>query len=151
MAPFTGLSKKVVKTNPNFPQDLTLFKLVKKNKLSEYFCAPFWDSHFWLKREVFNELALKTSKQQQSIVWRCVAHLRGKKVSVYICPVLLLKPKSVVYNKSKFFSGCAPFQTCWEKQTFYVFLSFSLNSHFLTKNWIFLSISTKMPKNHRNA
>ena len=25
---------------------ICLFKLVKKNKLSVYFCGPFWDSHF---------------------------------------------------------------------------------------------------------
>ena len=43
---FTGLIKKSFKTNPNFPQDFPLFKHVKKNKLSEYFCALFWDSHF---------------------------------------------------------------------------------------------------------
>ena len=28
-------------TNPNFPHDLLLFKIVEKNKLSEYFYAPF--------------------------------------------------------------------------------------------------------------
>ena len=42
---------------------MPLFKYVKKNKLSEYFSAPFWDSHFFcLKREVFSELALKSFK-----------------------------------------------------------------------------------------
>ena len=40
--------KKLFKTNPNIPQDLSLFKHDKKNKLSEYFCARFWDSHFFL-------------------------------------------------------------------------------------------------------
>ena len=40
-----GWSKQVVKRYPNFPQDWPLFKLVKKNKLSEYFCATFWDTH----------------------------------------------------------------------------------------------------------
>ena len=43
-----------------------------KNKLSEYFCAPFWDCHiFGQKREVFSELALKcintTEKHSGSI------------------------------------------------------------------------------------
>ncbi len=34
-------SKTVVITNPNCPLGLALFKLVEKNKLSEYYCAPF--------------------------------------------------------------------------------------------------------------
>ncbi len=33
--------KKLFKQIQIFPQDLLLFKLVKKNKLSEYFSAPF--------------------------------------------------------------------------------------------------------------
>ena len=41
-------SKTVVYTNPNFLQDLPLFKHGKKNKLSEYFSACFWDSHFYV-------------------------------------------------------------------------------------------------------
>ena len=42
------------------PQDLPLFKLGKKNKLSEFFSARFWDSQFfWLKREVLNEFPPK--------------------------------------------------------------------------------------------
>ena len=44
----------VVKTNPNFALDFPLFKLVKKNKLSEYFCTPFWDSHFMDTNENFS-------------------------------------------------------------------------------------------------
>ena len=34
-------------TNPNYPLDLPLFKLVEKNKLSDYFNASFWDSHLF--------------------------------------------------------------------------------------------------------
>ena len=35
--------KKLFKTNPNFPQDMPLFKHSEKNKLSDY----IWDSHFF--------------------------------------------------------------------------------------------------------
>ena len=31
-----------------FLQDFPLFKHGKKNKLSEYFSARFWDSHFYV-------------------------------------------------------------------------------------------------------
>ena len=41
-SPFTCFfQKKLFTTNPNFSLDLPLFKLVKKNKLSEYFFASF--------------------------------------------------------------------------------------------------------------
>ena len=41
---FDWFDQKQLFTNPNFPHDFPLFKIVKKNKLSEYFSAPFWDS-----------------------------------------------------------------------------------------------------------
>ena len=41
-----------------------------------------------------------------------------KTVFVNICPILLLCTKRVVYNKSKFSSGFAPFQICWKKTKF---------------------------------
>ena len=49
-------------TNPNFLLDLLLFKLVEKNKLSEYFRASFSDIFFGLKRVVFSEIAQKFIK-----------------------------------------------------------------------------------------
>ena len=47
---FTGLNKKKIVgyTNPNFNQDLRLFKHVKKNKFSEYFSALFRDITFFV-------------------------------------------------------------------------------------------------------
>ena len=38
--------KNVVWPNSNFPKDLPLFKHGKKNKLSAYITARFWDSQF---------------------------------------------------------------------------------------------------------
>ena len=49
-------------TNPNLTLDLLLFKLVEKNKLSDYFWASFWDSFFFLKREFFSEIHRKCLK-----------------------------------------------------------------------------------------
>ena len=39
-------------TNPNFPLDLLLFKLVEKNKVSDYFWASFRDI-FFIKKRIF--------------------------------------------------------------------------------------------------
>ena len=38
------------------------FKLVEKNKLSEYFSASFWESLLLIKREVFSEISRKCCK-----------------------------------------------------------------------------------------
>ena len=46
--PFYWLDqKKLFKSNTNIPQNLSLFKHDKKNKLSEYLSSRFWDSHFF--------------------------------------------------------------------------------------------------------
>ena len=42
----TDLIKNSCLNKSKFSSGFALFKLVKKNKLSEYFCALFWDSHF---------------------------------------------------------------------------------------------------------
>ena len=48
LVPFYCFVKKgLFTTNPNYPLDLLLFKLVEKNKLSDYFNASFWDSHLF--------------------------------------------------------------------------------------------------------
>ncbi len=49
-------------TNPNFPLDLLLFKLVEKNKLSQYFCVHPEIVIFRQIREVFCKLARKRFK-----------------------------------------------------------------------------------------
>ena len=74
-----------------------------------------------------------------------------KTVFVNIWPVLQFWTKKVVYTKSKFSPGFSPFQTCWEKWSFWVFLSFFLRVTFLIKNRIFLWISPKMFQNNRKA
>ncbi len=52
----------------NFPQHLPLFKHVKKNKLSEYFSAPFGDSHILDQKEKFSVyFPENATKQQKSI------------------------------------------------------------------------------------
>ena len=56
-----------------------LFKCVKINKLSEYFSAPFWESHFFDKKEKFTlNISQNASKQKTSIGCLYVAHLDEK-------------------------------------------------------------------------
>ena len=59
----------VVLPNSYFNQDLTLFKHVKKNQLSNSFIALFWDSRFFDEKEKFSvNLPENASQQQKSIV-----------------------------------------------------------------------------------
>ena len=55
-----------------------------------------------------------------------MAHFVGKNSFVNNCPVLLVWTQTVVYIITKFYSGFATFQTCWEKPIFWVFLSLFL-------------------------
>ena len=88
---------KAVVTNPNFSQDLPLFKHGKKNKLSEYFSAPIWDSNFfWLKRKVLYEFPpkfFKTTERQSLAVY---GSLCGEKQFFAIYSLLLLWLKTIV-------------------------------------------------------
>ena len=59
---FLVWSKTVVLTNPNFSQGFPLSKMVKKPQLSVYFSARFWESLFWLRREVLSEFPPKFFK-----------------------------------------------------------------------------------------
>ena len=56
------VQKGLFTTNPNFPLDLLLFKLFEKNKLTDYFCAPFWDSHLLTKKRIFQWITQKCFK-----------------------------------------------------------------------------------------
>ena len=77
---------------------MTIFKLIKKNKLSEYFSAPFWDGQsFDYKEPFFVNLHENASKQEESIILMYMANFE-KFFLVYICPVLLLWKK--VLNKT---------------------------------------------------
>ena len=53
-------------TNPNFPLDFPLFKLVEKNKPSKYFWPFFWDSHFLTKKRHFQWISPKRQKKTQT-------------------------------------------------------------------------------------
>ena len=74
--------------------------LIISELLSEMF---FFDS----KVNFSVDYPKNASKQQESIVWRFVAHFEE---FVNIWPVLLLWTKSFVYNKSKFSYGLPPFK-----------------------------------------
>ena len=61
--------KKLFKKIQIFFQDLPLSKYGKEKKISEYFSAPFWDSHFfWLKEKFSMNFPKNASKQQKGIV-----------------------------------------------------------------------------------
>ena len=100
-------SKTVVYTNQKFPQDFPLFKHVKKNKLSEYFSAPLWDSLFFLlKSELLCEFSQKYFKTTEKHSLTICGLLWGEKhVFVNISPILLGWSKTFVL--SEYFS--APF------------------------------------------
>ena len=59
--------------------------------------------------------------------------------------------KKSCLNKSKFSSQFTPFQTCKEKQTFWVFLCPFWDSHFWTKKGSFQWIIPKMFQNNRKS
>ena len=138
-------------TNPNFPLDFPLFKLVEKNKLSLYFWASFWASHFLEKSVVYSELAPKYFKTTEKHSLAVCVILRRNFFFVNICPVLLLWIKGVIYNKSKFSSGFAPFQTCWEKYFLSISALLSEIVIFWTKKRSFMWISPKTLQNNRKA
>ncbi len=76
---FTGLIKNSYLNKSKFYSGFAFFKRVKKNKLSEYFSAPFWDSNFFDKKEKFSvNLSKNASKHLKSIVWPYVAHFEEK-------------------------------------------------------------------------
>ena len=84
-------SKKVVQTNPNFPQDLLRIKYGKKNKLAEYFSARFCDSHFNVKRRVLYEFPPKRFKTTERHSLAVCSSLSGEKhFFINIYPNLLV-------------------------------------------------------------
>ena len=116
--------KRLFTPNPYFPLDFLLFKLVEKSNLSELLSERVT---FFNKKRIFQWIYPKMLQNNTKVRFSCMwLTLRRKTVFVNICPVILIKTKRVVYNKSKFSSGLAPFQTCQEKQTFWVFQCFFL-------------------------
>ena len=106
---------------------MLLFKLVENIKLSEYFWASISDSHIFDQKEKFpvNFPKNASKMQHQSIVKLYVAHFEEKKSFVNIVPFYWFDEKQL-FKKYQFSSGFAPFQTCWERQTFWVVLNFFL-------------------------
>ena len=87
------------------------FKHGKKNKLSEYYNARFWDSHFfWLNRKVLYEYPPKSLKTTERFILAVCDTLCGEKQFLLkIYPLLLVWWKNSL-NVSKFSSGFAPFK-----------------------------------------
>ena len=73
------------------------FKHVKKNKLSDYFSAPFEIAFFWTKK--INSLWIFPKLIQNSIkaLFSCMClTLEWKTVFVRVCPILLVWSKRIV-------------------------------------------------------
>ena len=69
LSDFTGFIKKCCLNKSKFSSGFTIFKHVKGNKVCEYFCSPFWDSHFLEYKEKFSvNFREKASKQHKNIV-----------------------------------------------------------------------------------
>ena len=92
-----------------------------KNKLSEYFSAPFWDSHFYVKKEKlsmnFPKNASKSHKVQLISVWLTFWR---KTVFVNIYPLLLVWSKKLFKHIQIFLRIC-PISNMVRKTNFCVF------------------------------
>ena len=93
--PFYWFDQKKVKSK--YSKDFPLFKHVKKNKLSEFLCAHFWESLFGQKKRSSLWFSPKNASKQQKSKFCCMWFiLRTKTVFVNICPLLQVWSKTVV-------------------------------------------------------
>ena len=114
-----------------------------KKKNSEYFSASFWHSHFMLKKNSLwiSPKYFKTTEKHSLSV--CGSLWGEKRFLLIFAPFTYLFKNSCL-NKFKFTSGFAPFQTCYEKQTLWVFLCSFLREAVLDLKKKF---SVNFPKN----
>ena len=95
-------SKKFVKTNLNFPQDLPLFKLVKKKKILSI-SVLLSEVTFWNKKRSFQWISPKMLQTNRNAYFSSIWCIFGGKTGfVNICPLLLVRSKIGCLNNSKF-------------------------------------------------
>ena len=95
--PFHWFDQKVLFQNFLILLTIYPFKHVKKNKLSDYFSAPFETPFFWTKK--INSLWIFPKLIQNNIkaLFSCMClTLEWKTVFVRVCPILLVWSKTVV-------------------------------------------------------
>ena len=132
-------SKIFVKTNPNFPQDLSHFKHLKKNKLTGFFSAPFcWWPLFGIKRDVLCEFPQKCFKTTEKHSLSVCCSLWGEKqVFFLIFPPFYRFDQKQLFKQILIFIRICPFQTCLGKNFLSVSVLFSEIVTFWTKKWKF--------------
>ena len=105
-----------------FHLDLPLYKLVKKNKLSEYFSATFRDASFLTKKRGFqwiSSIILQINRKAQfSCIWLT---LRRETVLLIFVPFYWFDQKQL-FNQIQIFLTICPFINLLRKTTFWVFL-----------------------------
>ena len=108
--PFDRFVQKSCLNKSIFSTGFASFKHGKKNKLSEYFSARFWDRLFWLKRKVlYDFLQNYFSTTERHSLAQCGSLCWEKQFFYYLSSFTGLFQKSCL-NKSKFSSGFAPFE-----------------------------------------
>ena len=112
---------------------MPLFKLVKKNKLSEYFCELLSEIvTFWLKREVFSELARKCFKTTGKHNLAVCGSFWGEKqfLLIFVLHLLALN-KKVVYTNPNFPLAFLLFKLVEKSNLSEYFWASFWDSHFL--------------------
>ena len=106
---------------------------------------------FWLKREVFIELAWKCFKTTESIVWRFVAHFEEKQF-LLIFVLFYCFEQIGLFTTNPNFPLDLSFSNCCKKTNF-LSISELLSEigNFLTKKRGFHWISPKMLQNNKKA
>ena len=159
-------------TNPNFPQDLNLFKLVEKNKLSKYFWVSYSISNllrktnflsisefhseivnFWLNRNIFSKFPRKrfktTGKHSLAI---CGLFFEVKnRFCLYLSSFTALKKKGCLQQILIFLWICS-FSNLFRKKKFLI-ISELLSEIFFywIKKEFFSEIPPKMLQNNRKV
>ena len=123
-------SKTVFLTNPNFPQDLSLFKHCKKKNFWVFQCSFLRLSVFWLKREFLYDLIPKSFKTTERYSLAVCGSLCGEKQFLLIfIPFYLFEQKSL-FKKILIFLRICPFQTWSKKFSSEYFSARFWDSHF---------------------
>ena len=117
-------------TNPNFPQDLLLFKLVEENKLSDYFWSYFWDRFFLLKIEIFSEIPTKCFKTKGKHSLSICGSFRGEKQFFLIFVLFYWFNKKQLFKQIQIFLWISPFSNLLRKTYFQVFWASFWESQF---------------------
>ena len=136
--PFYGFEQNgLFSSNQNFLLDLPLSKIVWKTNYLSLSDLLSEIVTFLTKKNSFQWIVPKMLQNNRRAYFSCMwLTLREKKIFVYICPVLLLWTKRIVYNKSNFLLDLLLFKSV-EKKNF-------LNISELLSEIVFFWIKNKL-------